>query len=203
MPRPDPRAEPESDDDSSTSQRSVERVVLSKIDAKVEAKSDPKIETSAKEKDELPSSQRSVTVKSEDPRVAEIEPLVERNDWKAIADKLGSVEDAGKLPPNLGLIVAIAHNEMAKDGSVEARNVATRSMAALMNLPVENELARVLARRLLRKNPSGFRHRPAPPPKTSFFIVAVVLVLGGALGWFLSTPTFNRLLHQSPALQHH
>lgn len=197
MARPDPRAEPESDSDSSTSQRSVERVVVSKIDAKVEAK----VELPSEGKDAAPSPPRTVTVKSEDPRVAEIEPLVEQNDWKAIAAKLGSVEDAGKLPPNLGLIVAIAHNEMANDGSVEARNVATRSMAALMNLPVENELARVLARRLLRKNPSGFRHRPAPPPKTSFLIVGVVLVLGGALGWFLSTPMFSRLMHQW--LQHH
>lgn len=184
MPRPDPRAEPENDSESSTPQRSVERVIVSKIDAK-------------KDPDELPpSSQRSVTVKSEDPRVAEIEPLVERGDWKAVVAKLGAVDDAGKLPPNLGLIAAIAHNELAKDGSAEARNVAVRSMAALLGLPAENELARVLARRFLRKNPTGFRHRPAPPPRTSFVIAAVVIVLGGALGWFLSSPMGTRLLHQ-------
>lgn len=189
MPRPDPRAEPESDSETSTPQVSVERVVVSKIDAKG---------------DEVPeevalSSERSVTVKSADPRVEEIEPLVERNDWKAIAEKLGPVEDAGKLPPNLGLVAALAHNEMAKDGSLEARNVAVRSMGALLGLPAENELARVLARRLLRKNPTGFRQRPAPPARTSFVIVLVVLVLGGALGWFLSSPLFSRVLHQ---LQH-
>jgi hypothetical protein len=188
MPRPDPRVEPESDSETSTPQVSVERVVVSKIEV-------PKIDVE-EEEGAAPSSQRSVTVKSEDPRVAEIEPLVERNDWTAVVAKLGSVEDAGKLPPNLGLIVAIAHNELANDGSVEARNTAVRSMAALMNLPAENELARVLARRLLRKNQTGFRHRPAPPPKTSLFIAAIVVALGGALGWFLSSPMGTRLLHQ-------
>lgn len=187
MPRPDPRVEPESESESSTPQVSVERVVVSKIEV-------PKIDT--EDEGPAPSSRRSVTVESEDRRVAEVEPFVERNDWKAVVEKLGALDDAGKLPPNLGLLAAIAHNEMAKDGSVEARNVAVRSMAALLGLPAESELARVLARRILRKNPTGMRHRPAPPAKTSLVIVAVVLVLGGALGWFLSSPMFSRLLHQ-------
>lgn len=204
MARPDPRAEPEESSETSTPQVSVERVVLSKIDAKVDPKADAKDDATDAKTDTkadaeadapAPSSKRSVTVKSEDPRVAEIEPLVERNDWKAITQKLGAVEDAGKLPPNLGLIAALAHNEMAKDGSVDARNVAVRSMAALLGLPAENEVARVLARRLLRKAPTGIR-RPAPPPKTSFFIAAVVVVLGGALGWFLSSSMGTRLLHE-------
>jgi hypothetical protein len=190
MPRPDPRVEPENDSESSTPQVSVERVLVSKIDV-------PKV--GAEDAGPAPSSRRPVTVKSEDPRVAEIEPFVERGDWKAVVDKLGSIDDAGMLPANLGIVAAIAHNELAKDGSVEARNVAVRSMAALLGLPGENELARVLGRRLLRKNPTGMRHRPAPPAKTSLLIVAVVLVLGGALGWFLSSPTFSRLLH----LVHH
>lgn len=189
MPRPDPRAEPESDSETSTPQVSVERVVVSKIDA-------PKIDTEDEESP-APSSQRTVTVKSEDPRVAEIEPLVERGDWKAVVQKLGAVEDAGKLPPNLGLLAALAHNEIAKDGSVEARNVAVRSMAALLGQPPDSELPRVLARRLLRKAPPpGFRQRPAPPPRTSLVIVAIVLVLAGALGWFLSSPSATRLLHE-------
>lgn len=188
MPRPDPRAEPESDSETSTPQVSIERVVVSKIEV-------PKVDA-ADEEGPAPSSQRSVTVKSEDPRIVEIEPLVERNDWAAVVAKLGSMDDAGKLPPNLGLVAAIAHNEMAKDGNVEARNIAVQSTAALLGLPPENELARVLARRLLRKNPTSMRQRPAPPAKTSLFIVGIVLVLGGALGWFLSSPLFNRLLHQ-------
>src|SRR5262245_53949935 len=35
----------------------------------------------------------------DDPRLAEIEPLVERSAWKEIADKLGPPERAGDLPP--------------------------------------------------------------------------------------------------------
>src|SRR5690348_9644561 len=120
MPRPDPRAEPESDSESSTPQVSIERVVVSKIDAKLAERAED-VEDGEESAASPPSG--AVMVKSEDPRVAEIEPLVERNDWKAVVAKLGSVDDAGKLPPNLGLVVAIAHNEMATDGSVEARNV--------------------------------------------------------------------------------
>lgn len=188
MPRPDPRAEPESLPPRGAVRESpthsIERVVVSKIDAKDSADDAP----------EAKSEPRPVT--SDDPRVAELEPLVERNDWKQVTAMLGALDDAGKLPPNLGLLAAIAHNEMAKDGSADARNVAARCMAALLGIPAENELARVLARRLLRKNPVAFRQRPAPPAKTSAFIVVVVLIVGGALGWFLSSPVFSRLLHR-------
>lgn len=192
MPRPDPRAEPESlppvGAARSAPDHSVERVVVSKIDAKDSASSEGPIAAEPK------SEPRPIT--SDDPRVAELEPLVERNDWKLVTSKLGAIDEAGKLPPNLGLVAAIAHNEMAKDGSPEARDLAVRCMAALLNIPAESELARVIARRLLRKNPVSFRQRPAPPAKTSAFIIVVVLVVGGALGWFLSSPVFTRLLHR-------
>ena len=195
MPRPDPRAEPESvpppRGPCGAPDHSVERVVVSKIDAKEPADAR---ERGDERGDQPRSEPRPVT--SDDPRVAQLEPLVERNDWKAASAVLGTIEDAGKLPPNLGLVVAIAHHEMAKDGSAEARDVAVRCMAALLGVPAESELARVLARRMLRKNPVSFRQRPAPPAKTSAFIVVVVLALGGALGWFLSSPVFSRLLHR-------
>lgn len=190
MPRPDPRAEPESvppagEDRGGPPPQTVERVAVTTIDAK-ESASEP-----ASGVQEV-----SRPVTSDDPRVAEIEPLVERNDWKLVTEKLGPLDDAGKLPPNLGLVAAIAHNELAKDGSAEARALAVRCMASLLGMPVESELARVVARRLLRKNPVSFRQRPAPPARTSAFIVAVVLVIGGALGWFLSSPLFARLTHR-------
>lgn len=194
MPRPDPRAEPESlppdGGARATPDHSVERVVVSKIDAK-ESGSDARIEVEG-ERDK--SEPKPIT--SEDPRVVELEPLVERNDWKQVASMLGGLDDAGKLPPNLGLVAAVAHNEVEKDGSAEARKLAVRCMASLLGIPAESELARVVARRLLRKNPVSFRQRPAPPAKTSAFIVVVVLVVGGALGWFLSSPLFTRLLHR-------
>ncbi|MDB4997120.1 MAG: hypothetical protein JWM74_4552, partial [Myxococcaceae bacterium] len=125
-----------------------------------------------------------------------IEPLVARNDWKLVADMLGPIEDAAKLPASLGLVAAIAHNELAKEGIPEARVLAIRSMAALVGMPGESELVRVITRRLLRKNPIAFRQRQAPPAKTSFLIIIAVLILGSATGWFLSSPMFWRLIHR-------
>lgn len=136
------------------------------------------------------------SIAAPDARVAKIEPLVARNDWKLVADMLGPVEDAATLPPNLGIVAAIAHNELAKDGIPEARVLAIRSMAALLGMPAESELVRVITRRLLRKNPIAFRQRQAPPAKTSFLIIVVVLILGSATGWFLSSPVFWRLMRR-------
>jgi hypothetical protein len=188
MARPDPRAEPVSIPPTQRRRdapdHSVERVVVARIDA---------VSEPASEAEEPAPPSSSVT--SADPRIAEIEPLVARNDWKAIADLLGSLDAVGKLPPNLGLLAALAHNEVAKDGNADARDVATRCMAALLGMPASGEIASVVARRLLRKNPVAFRKRPAPPARTSALIVVVVLAVGGALGWFLSSPIFTRLMH--------
>jgi hypothetical protein len=133
-------------------------------------------------------------VAAPDPRLAKIEPLVASNDWKLVADVVGPIEDAAKLPANLGLLAAVAHNELATDGNSKARAVAIESMASLLGLPAESELVQVVTRRLLRKNPIGFRQRPAPPARTSFLIIVVVLILGSAAGWFLSSPMFWRII---------
>jgi hypothetical protein len=61
----------------------------------------------------------------------------------------------------------------------------------LLGLSPNNEIVLVLSRRLLRKNPTRFRERPAPPAKTSAFIILAILVVGGAFGWFLSSTTFS------------
>jgi hypothetical protein len=182
MARPDPRVEPESLPPSTpeSADVSVERVAVSTITAKEDPKKD----------EEKP----AVRVTSVDPRVAALEPLVEKNDWKGVATELGSLDDAGKLPPNLGIIAAIAHNELAKDASPEARTIATRCMAGILGLPVESELVRVLSRRLLRKNPVRLRERPAPPARVSAFIILATIVIGGGLGWFLATGTFQRFV---------
>lgn len=133
------------------------------------------------------------SVTSADPRVAELEPIVALNDWKTVASKLGALEQAGTLPPNLGLVAAVAGNEAAKDGDAAARELAIRCMAAVLGMPADSEIVRVLARRLLRKNPVRFRERPAPPAKTSAVIVVVALAAAVALGWFLSSSAFSRL----------
>ena len=174
MARPDPRAEPDSlpaDD--------VEKLPVTEV--KVEP-----------QKDE--GSSGIVRVTSLDPRIATIEPLVEHNDWQGVAKELGSLDDAGKLPPNLGVFAAIAHNELATDGSAEARTIATRCLAGILGLPIESELVRVLSRRLLRKNAVRFRERPAPRARVSAFIILATIVIGGALGWFFATGTFQRFI---------
>jgi hypothetical protein len=63
-----------------------------------------------------------------------------------------------------------------------------------MGMPAESEIARIVARRLLRKAPVRLAERQAPPAKTSAMIVVIVLALGGGLGWFLSTPYASHLL---------
>jgi hypothetical protein len=194
MARPDPRAEEEG-----SGAHSIERVAMSDVTAdKRAAEPAPSSEdrgvalpAEATPKEREPA---RPAVTSDDPRMLEIEPLLETNDWKGAAAKLGPLEDAGKLPPNLGLIAAIAHNEAVPDGSPEARALAVRCAAALLGMPTESEVARILARRLLRKPVVRMHERPAPPARTSALIVVIVLALGGALGWFLSSPYATHLL---------
>jgi hypothetical protein len=134
-------------------------------------------------------------ITNSDPRFAELEPLLETNDWKEVAKKLGELDEAGKLPPNLGLIAAIAHNETSDATGAESRKLAVRCMAGLVGLPADNEIVRILARRMLRKNVVRLREQPAPAARWSAVIIVVVLALGGALGWFLSSPYWVRVMH--------
>ena len=193
MGKPDPRAEPESVrapalGDKDKTDHSVDRVV-SEITA-VPAE-EPASGVTAKEPEPA---KRAAAVTSVDPRFAELEPYIETNDWKTVAKKLGPIDDAGKLPPNLGLIAAIAHHEATEDGGPDARALAIRCTAGLLGLPADNEIVRILSRRMLRKNVVRFREVQAPPARWSAFIVVVVVALGGALGWYLSTGHGGRLL---------
>jgi len=137
-------------------------------------------------------------VTSRDPRYEALEKLLDRNDWQGIKTELGPLEDLGKLPPNLGLVAALAHNETAKDANPEAIAVAIRCMAGLLGVAEDSPLARVLARRMLRKNPVRFVDRQAPPARVSLLIVVLTLVVGGGVGWLLSSGSWNaiaRMLH--------
>jgi hypothetical protein len=185
MSRPDPRAEPTTDPPEAKAgqDHSVERVAVSTVTAKETATPDEKPKPTAP------------AITSDDPRVAELEPLIKANDWKAVASKLGPLDDAGALPPNLGLIAAVAHHEALKDPNPDARALAIRCTASLLGMSANNEVVLVLSRRLLRKNPVRFRERPAPAAKTSALIVLAMLVVGGGLGWFLSSPTFKQLVN--------
>lgn len=178
MSRPDPRAEPESvpperidDTAGALKQLSVDRV---RTDVVAKRTSDP-----PPAQDEPPPSRPKVL----DPRYESIEKLLDRNDWRGISAELGELAEIAKVPPNLGLIAALAHNEATQAGHPEAVATATRCMAAILGVEESSPIARVLARRMLRKNPTRLRDRKAPPAKVSFLVVFVALVLGVGVGW--------------------
>ena len=185
MGKPDPRAEvdslPPTDD------FSVDRVEVleSSVIPVAELREKPKVDTTPK-------------VTSQDPRYEPIEKLLDLNDWKKITAELGPMSDVGKLPPNLGLLAALAHNESTKDGDPDAVTTAIRCMAGLLGVAEDSPIARVLARRMLRKNPVKLSERKAPPAKTSLLIVLATLVGGGGVGWLASEGSWHaiaRLLH--------
>lgn len=122
-----------------------------------------------------------------DPRFAELEPLIARNAWKEIAERLGPAGEAGTLPPALALVLALAQREAAgDDGAAGATELAIRSMAALVGVPQGSDMALVLAKRLLRRNPAGWRQRPAPAARYSAAIIVLGILVGAAVGWFVN-----------------
>jgi hypothetical protein len=208
MAKLDPRAEPDSSPP--TDDFSVDRVAVPKaakrasireesspaavLESSVVPVADPARDADAPAKVDA----AHATGTSRDPRHAPIEKLLDLNDWKSITDELGPMSDVGKLPANLGLLAALAHNETKKDGEPEAVAVAIRCMADLLGVADDSPIARVLARRMLRKNPVKLSERQAPPARTSLLIVLATLVGGGGIGWLASEGSWHaiaRLLH--------
>jgi len=206
MAKPDPRADPVSNPPSAKDDFSVDRVAVPK-DGSAKKRED-ETETQSESGLELESSVVPVEkpageiaekpakkITSQDPRYEPLEKLLDLNDWKKIGDELGPMSDVGKLPPNLGLLAALAHNEIAKDGNPDAAAAAIRCMAGLLGVSEDSPIARVLARRMLRKNPVKLTERQAPPAKTSLLIVLVTLVLGGGVGFLASGGSLNAIAH--------
>lgn len=193
MAKVDPRADPLSQPPSPKDDFSVDRVIIPNHAAVASIVR----ELVRVEDEEDPSPSPSGKVTSQDPRFERLEKLLDENDWRGIENELGGAE-IGTLPPNLGLVAALARNENSKDGDPDAVTVAIRCMAAVLGSADDSPIARVLARRLLRKNPGRIRDRQAPPARTSVAIVIVTLVLGGAVGWLASMGSWRavlRLLH--------
>lgn len=132
-----------------------------------------------------------------DPRIALVEKALASGDWKLITKELGPLEDAAHLPPNLGLINAVAHIESASGQAPapEAHVLAIRSMASIFGVTPESRLAIVFAKRLTRRHYVSFRERPAPPPRVSFIIIALTLVITLALGWLLTSGAVRLTVH--------
>jgi hypothetical protein len=136
----------------------------------------------------LPPPPLKTTVTSMDPRLEESVKALETGDWKALSKQLGPLDKSGGLPPTLGLLNALAHHESSGEESTQAANeLAIRCMASLFGVPIDSPIALVLAKRLLRKNPTAWRERPAPPAKTSLLIIAVTLAVGSGIGWLLTS----------------
>jgi hypothetical protein len=166
----------------------VESSVVSIAEREPRADADGAADSSAE-------SSRAKKVTSQDPRYEPIEKLLDLNDWKKITDELGPMSDVGKLPPNLGLLAALAHNEAKKDGDPDAVATAIRCMAGLLGVADDSPIARVLARRMLRKNPVKLSERQAPPARTSLMIVVATLVVGGGVGWLASESSWRAVAH--------
>lgn len=155
-------------------------------DARVEP-----IESPAPRPPAVESEPKRPTVTSSDPRLRAVEPAVSAGDWKQVADVLGPNENAGNLPPTLGLVYALARKEIEHDEAANTRDpgtnqLAIRCMAGLFGVEPDSPIALVLAKRLLRKNPVGWRQRPAPSAKVSILFVALAIVIGSAIGWVAS-----------------
>ncbi len=115
--------------------------------------------------------------------------LVSMGDWDGILRTLGAGEDPSKLPPNLGLLWAIARREKLNPDDpkvAEVTAMATRCTAAVLGLHETNSIAPMLAKRILRRNPASWTKAPAPSAWVSAFIMIAALVVGSGIGWILS-----------------
>ncbi len=191
MAKLDPRADPVSSPPSAKDDFTVDRVAVPKDAPRDVKKVDESADEDADDDDDKPTTK----ITSQDPRYEPLEKLLDLNDWKKIGTELGAMSDVGKLPPNLGLLAALAHNENAKDGDPDAAAAAIRCMASLLGVSEDSPIARVLARRMLRKNPVKLSERQAPPARTSFLIVLITLALGGGVGFVASAGSWHAALH--------
>lgn len=115
--------------------------------------------------------------------------LVSMGDWDGVLRTLGVAEDPSKLPPNLGLLWAIARREKLNPDDpkvVEVTAVASRCAAALMGIHETSSIAPMVAKRILRRNPVSWTKAPAPTAWVSAFIMIAALIVGSGIGWILS-----------------
>lgn len=158
--------------------------------ARAEAPAEKKAEPpAAPARAEAPAEVSPAKAPEADPRIKEIEPLVNLGDWDGVLRVLGPDSDAAKLPPSLGLLWAIAKKEKETDESPKVQGLnelAIRCTAVMLGLDPESTTALLVAKRILRKNPVSWRKAPAPSAGVSALIILIAVVLGSAVGWVVS-----------------
>jgi len=140
-------------------------------------------------RDEPEPTSRRGEVTNVDPRIEALEPLLRAGDWDGVLTQLGPANEAGKLPPNLGLIYAIARKEKETTESKgsEATELAIRCAAGLLGVAPDSPVALLVAKRIVRKNPVAWQKAPAPRATVSAIIILVAVVIGGLIGWLVAT----------------
>jgi hypothetical protein len=124
----------------------------------------------------------------DDPRIPEIEAALTASDWDHVIQSLGPAEQAGRLPPNLGLLFAVAMKEKERPNTpqYDITDLAIRCCAGVFGVDPSSPIALVLAKRLLRKNPVAWQKKPAPPPSISILIISIGVAVGALIGWLVS-----------------
>lgn len=117
-------------------------------------------------------------------RLIALEPLLQRGRWEEIR---ATLESEGELPPPLALIYAIAQKELGTPDT-HPEQVAIEAMAAILGVQPSSSAAVFVAKRVLRKNPVGWRKQRASA-KTSALLIAIVTLLGLGVGYLLSPGT--------------
>ena len=144
---------------------------------------------------EAPSPSRRASgshVTNVDPRLEQIEPIIDEGNWHTVGKQLGSLEDSGRLPPTLGLVAAVAHSEIAGEaGCPEANELAIRCMAGVFGLGDESAISRVLAKRLLRRNQRVAPTRPSMAASLAFVLIAIFLAVGLVGGYLIGSGTLK------------
>jgi hypothetical protein len=163
-------------------------IVLMSIEHENVAESVQQRSNEASAKGEVPVSMRFAAMNKTE-QLDILGQLVAMGDWDGILRTLAVGEDPSKLPPNLGLLWAIARREKMNpdDPNVAAVTaVANRCAAAVLGVHETNSIAQMLTKRILRRNPASWAKTPAPSPWVSAFIMFAALVVGSGIGWILS-----------------
>ena len=127
-------------------------------------------------------------ITSSDPRIPDLEKALASGNWDETLKLLGTPTESGRLPPNLGVLFAIAMKEKERQDmpASELNDLAFRCTAGLLGVAHDSPIAMLIAKRLLRRNPVALHKRPAPRPTISILIIIVTVLITGSLSWLIS-----------------